>query len=314
MLDLRRAFQILRISEKRRPDTSATYIERVNLAIDRINGRLNQPIRLRDLARAAMLSPHHFHRVFQALVGETPADFVKRLRLEKALGMLTLAQPPSLTSIAMSCGFASSADFSRCFKQRFGIPPSAFDINAWRRTHAEELESGLMPSNRITALPSRDNPDAFKVRIRELPARTVAYIRVARPYEGDGVLRAAKRLMAWADRHGLSDGQWLGYQWENPEITALKDCGYYIAVEAERFTPRGEIGRYRFPPMTVAQIEIRGGIDRELRALQWYYGSWLPRSRYVPDDQPGFEAFIGRPFGHGMEYFELYAQMPVKRG
>jgi AraC family transcriptional regulator len=261
-------------------------VERVNLAIDRINGRLDGPIRLRDLARAAMLSPHHFHRVFQALVGETPAEFVKRLRLEKALRLMALPKPPSLTRIALSCGFASSADFSRSFKQKFGVAPSAFDIHAWRRTHAAALESGLPASGRLSALPPRDNPDAFRVRIRHLPARTVAYIRVARPYEGDGVFRAAQRLEAWAERHGLADGQWLGYQWDHPEITALKDCGYYIAVEAERFTPRGEIGRYRFPPMTVAQVEIRGGIEVELRALQWLYGSWLPRSGYIPVTSP----------------------------
>jgi AraC family transcriptional regulator len=35
--------------------------------------------------------------------------------------------------------------------------------------------------------------------------------------------------------------------------------------------------------------------------------------RHVPDDQPGFEAWIGRPFAHGTEYFELYAQLPIKR-
>jgi AraC family transcriptional regulator len=302
----------LRTSSKRRPDTSATYIERVNLAIDRIRGRLDGPIRLRDLARAAMISPHHFHRVFQAIVGETPADYVKRLRLEKALGLIALDRPPSLTRIAIMCGFASSADFSRSFKQRFGIPPSAFDIDTWRRSHAEVLEAGLPAGGRVSALPSRENPDAFRVRVRDLPARTVAYIRVARPYEGDNVLRATQRLIAWAEGHGLADGQWLGYQWDNPEITALKDCGYYIAVEARGFTPRGEVGRYRFPPMTVAQVEIRGGIELELRALQWLYGAWLPRSRYVPDDQPGFEAFIGRPFAHGTEYFELYAQLPVR--
>jgi AraC family transcriptional regulator len=303
----------LRISAKRRPDTAATYIERVNLAIDRINGRLDRPIRLRELARAAMLSPHHFHRVFQALVGETPADYVKRLRLEKALRLMALDQPPPLTRIALSCGFASSADFSRSFKQKFGIPPSAFDINAWRKAHAAALETGIPPASPITALPSRHNPDSFRVQIRDLPARTVAYIRVARPYEGDGVFRAAQRLEAWAERHGVADGQWLGYQWDNPEVTALKDCGYYIAVVAPSFTPRGEIGRYRFPPMTVAQVEVRGGIDLELRALQWLYGSWLPRSGYVPDDQPGFEAFHGWPFAHGAEYFELYAQLPIRR-
>lgn len=309
----RKAFQILRTSATRRAGTSATYVERVNLAIDRINGRLDGPIRLRDLARAARLSPYHFHRVFQALVGETPADFVKRLRLDKALRLMALAKPSSLTRIALSCGFASSADFSRSFKQRFGCAPSAFDISAWRRAHAAELESGLPPSVGITALPARTNPDAFRVRLRDLPARTVAYIRVMKPYQGNRVLEATQRLLAWAERHGVADGQWLGYQWDDPEITALEDCSYYIAVEADGFTPRGEIGRYRFPAMTVAQVEIRGGIDLELRVLQWLYGTWLPRSGYVPDDQPGFEAMIGRPFAHGADYFELYAQLPIRK-
>lgn len=286
----------------------------MNLAIDRVVGRLHEPIRLHDLARAARLSPYHFHRVFQALVGETPADFVKRLRLEKALGLMALAKPPSLTRIALTCGFNSSSDFTRSFRQRFGVPPSAFDIKTWRKIHADALEAGVKNSPLVAKLPPRSNPDSFQVRIRELPARTVAYIRVARPYEGDRVVRAVRRLEAWAERHGFADGQWLGYQWENPEITALKDCGYYIAIEAERFQARGEIGRYRFPPMWVAQVEIRGGIELELRALQWFYGSWLPRSGYVPDDQPAFEAFLGRPFAHGTTYFELHAQVPIRRG
>jgi AraC family transcriptional regulator len=64
--------------------------------------------------------------------------------------------------------------------------------------------------------------------------------------------------------------------------------------------------------MTVAQLALRGGIDLELRALQWLYGSWLPRSGYVPDDHPCFEAWIGRPFAHGAEYFELFAQLPIQ--
>lgn len=141
----------------------------------------------------------------------------------------------------------------------------------------------------------------------------MAYIRVARPYEGDGVLRATQRLEAWAERRGIADGQWLGYQWDHPEITALEDCSYYIAIEDERFVQRGEIGQYRFPVMKFAQIEIRGGIDVELRALRWFYGWWLPRSGYVPDDQPGFEAFLGRPFAHGTEHFELHAQLPIRK-
>ena len=296
--------------------TTATYIERVNLAIDHVVNHLHEPLRLRDLSRAARLSPFHFHRVFQALVGATPAEFVKRLRLEKALGLMARSRAPSLTSIALACGFSSSSDFSRCFKQRFGVPPSAFDIKAWRKARGDELEATVEQDAqrlRLERLPPRHNPDKFRVRIRDLPARSVAYIRVSRPYQGDAVVRAVQRLVAWAERQGLANGQWLGYQWDNPEITSLEDCRYHVAVEAERFTPKGEIGRFRFPPMVVAEVEIRGGIDLELRALQWLYGTWLPRSGYVPDDHPGFEAWIGRPFAHGTEYFEIHVQLPIRR-
>jgi AraC family transcriptional regulator len=293
-----------------------TYIQRVNLAIDHIVSHLGEPLRLRDLARVAMLSPFHFHRVFQALLGSTPADFVKRLRLEKALGILARPRPPSLTAIALTCGFSSSSDFSRCFKQRFGVPASAFDVNAWRRAHGAELEAIVEQTTarpHALRLPPRHNPDSFRARIRDLPARTVAYIRVDRPYQGNRAMKAVWRLLAWAERNGVADGQWLGYQWDNPEITSLEECRYYVAVEAERFTPRGEVGRYRFPPMTVAEVAICGGLDLELRALQWLYGSWLPRSGFVPDDQPAFEAWTGRPFAHGTEYFELAAQLPIRR-
>ncbi len=124
--------------------------------------------------------------------------------------------------------------------------------------------------------------------------------------------------MTWAERHGVADRQWLGYQWENPEITELAACHYFAAVELPETRslrgslPRGEIGRYQFPPMLVAQVDMNGGIDLELRALQWLYGVWLPKSRYVPADQPSFEAWVGRPFAHGSERFELGIQLPIK--
>jgi AraC family transcriptional regulator len=306
----------LRISEKRQIATTATYVERINRAIDHVVNHLQEPLRLRDLSRAAMLSPFHFHRVFQALVGPTLTEFVKRLRLERALGLMARSRAPSLTSIALACGFSSSSDFSRSFKQRFKVPPSAFDLKAWREARGDELKATVERDARrphVQRLPPRHNPDKFRVRIRDMSARSVAYIRVSRPYQGDAVLRATQRLVAWAERQGFANGQWLGYQWDNPEITPLEDCRYHVAVEAARFTAKGEVGRFEFPSMVVAEVEIRGGLDLELRALQWLYGTWLPRSGYVPDDHPGFEAWIGRPFAHGTEYFEIHAQLPIRR-
>ena len=134
------------------------------------------------------------------------------------------------------------------------------------------------------------------------------------PYRGSGVRDAAERLVAWAEARGMANGQWLGYQWDDPEIVALADCRYDVGVEVEHVEPAGEVGRFEFPAMRVAEVEIRGGIDLELRALDWLFRTWLPSSGYVPDDQPCFEAFIGRPFAHGLEHFELFAHLPLKRG
>ena len=310
------ARQVLRDAMKGGARSRVTYVERVNLAIDYVISHLAEPLRLADVARVTGLSPFHVHRVFQALVGETLASFVKRLRLERALVAMAFEPRASLTAIAMKYGFSSSSDFSRSFKQRYGEAPSKFDLNAWRAAHATELEASIgivAEGAHVDRLPTSPNPDGFTVSIRRIPARTVAYTRVLNPYRGDAVFRAVHRLIAWAERNSLAEGQWLGYQWENPEITALEDCQYHIAVVADRFTVGGEIGRFSFPPLTVAQVEVHGGVELELRALQWLYGSWLPTSGWVPDDHPGFEAFIGKPFAHGTEFFELHAQIPIRR-
>ncbi len=291
------------------------YVERVNRAIDLIVRDLAQPLSLEAVSEAAGFSPFHFHRIFKALLGETLNQFVKRQRLERALRLMSHAPDRSLTQVAMDCGFSSSSDFSRSFRQRYGAAPSRFDLETFRNARREEFERVLSSQEggpRFHALPPGENLDGFEVRLRDLPARTVAYIRVLDPYR-EGVAHAAcERLLAWAIERGLADGQWLGYMWEEPEIVAMKDCRYDVALVVEDVEPAGEIGRFEFPPMRVAEVVLGGGIELEMRAIDWLYRTWLPRSGYVPDDQPAFESWIGRPFAHGLTHFEIACQLPVR--
>ena len=294
------------------------YVERVNRAIDHIVCNLAAPLRLEEVAGAAGFSPFHFHRVFKGVLGETLNQFVKRLRLERALYLMSHAPDRSLTEIALDCGFSSSSDFSRSFRQCYGAAPSVFDVEAFRNSRRDEFErvmSNQRGDRRFAAPPARQNPDApdeFAVQLRDLPARTVAYIRVFDPYR-EGVAQAAcERLVAWAAERGIADGQWLGYMWDEPEIVALEDCRYDVALVVDDVEPAGEIGRFDFPPMRVAEVVVRGDIALETRAIDWLYRTWLPRSGFVPDDQPAFEAWIGRPFAHGAEHFTIACQLPVK--
>jgi AraC family transcriptional regulator len=291
------------------------YLEHVNRAIDHVLANLGTPLRLEHVAKVAGFSPYHFHRVFQLLVGETLAQFVKRVRLERALALLAHRPDRPLTELALECGFASSSDFSRSFKQHYGVPPSALDVEVYRQHKREDFINALTkPETRhlLERLPVGSNPDGFAPTIRTLPPRLVAYIRVHNSYSG-GVVEAGQRLVAWAEARDLANGQWLGYSWDDPELVPLEKCRYDVAVEIpERIVPDGEVGCTRFPAMKVAELEIDGAIDLEMRALDWLYGTWLPTSNLVPDDQPCFEAWNGRPFAHGLEHFELRVQLPVR--
>ncbi|MFT5048722.1 MAG: AraC family transcriptional regulator [Chlamydiales bacterium] len=306
----------MRIEPEDPRGTSGDYVKRVNRAIDHIVGHLEQPLSLEVVARAACFSPFHFHRIFRSLMGETLGHFVKRLRLERALSLLTYESHRSLTDIAGACGFTSSSDFSRSFKQRYGVPPSDFDVESFRTQRREDWQAviaGEQSSHRFDRLPAGENPDNFEVRLRRLPARDVAYIRVLDSFRPGSVADAIGRLVVWAEARGLADGQWLGYMWDDPEVVAHADCRYDVGLEVPGMKAEGEVGHIRFPGMLVAEVEVRGPIELELRALDWLYRTWLPASGYVPADQPSFEAWIGRPFAHGEEHFEILAQIPVEK-
>jgi AraC family transcriptional regulator len=278
------------------------YVDRVNRAIDHVTRHLAEPLKLEKIAKVAAFSPFHFHRIFRAMVGETLLDFVKRTRLERALFLMSHARRP-LTEIALEVGFNSSSDFSRSFKAHFGVPPRAFDLDAWRKSHNEQILPKV----------ARTHPgDAFKVRLRELPARRVAYRRVLRPFEKGRVVEAAAKHVAWAKERGLSHGQWLGYMWEDPDIVPLEKCRYDVGLEVPEGVALDEgVSEQRFPPMRVAELDVKGSIELELRALEWIYGTWLPTSGFAPDHQPAFEAWNGLPFAHGEEHFELRVQLAV---
>ena len=299
------------------------YAARVNRAVDHVLLHLDEPLRLEDLAAVAGFSPFHFHRIFRALMGETLARFVKRVRLERALSMMSRAPRPRLTDVAFACGFSSSSDFTRSFKQRYGVAPSAFDVRAWRDGRREEVRIAVESMRFSDESPARyhidlplvpgQNPDGFVVTFRDLPPRRVAYLRVLDPFQGTGVFDACNRLVAWAEARGLADGQWLGSMWDDPEVVALEDCRYDVGVVIGPSAPTDGVSVLEFPAMRVAEVRISGDLALETRALDWLFDTWLPSSGCLPDEQPGFEAWIGRPFAHGLEHFELALHLPVLR-
>jgi transcriptional regulator GlxA family with amidase domain len=104
----------------------------VRVAQDYIDAHPAADHRLDLLAVRAAMSGRHFSRVFTAEVGETPARYVERVRIEAARGELETTTAP-LDVVATNCGFGTAESLRRAFLRRVGVPPDAYR----RRFHSD---------------------------------------------------------------------------------------------------------------------------------------------------------------------------------
>lgn len=84
-----------------------------------------QDLSVPTLARRVAMSPRHFARVFRQEVGETPAAYVERARVEIARRLLETTRLP-VDRVAEASGFGSTPTFRRVFRRRIGVPPRTY--------------------------------------------------------------------------------------------------------------------------------------------------------------------------------------------
>ena len=101
-----------------RTDTARTYRNCVEEAMDYLRRHLDDPKPVESVGRVVGFSSFHFHRVFRGMVGESPGEFVRRLRLERAASRL-LTTDDSIVDVAFDSGFLTHESFTRAFGAAF---------------------------------------------------------------------------------------------------------------------------------------------------------------------------------------------------
>jgi AraC family transcriptional regulator len=90
-----------------------------------IDAHVRQQIDLESAAREAGLSPFHFLRVFNSVLGVTPHQYLVRSRLRRAARLLLEGERP-ITDVAFDAGFGDLSNFVRTFHRCAGMPPRSF--------------------------------------------------------------------------------------------------------------------------------------------------------------------------------------------
>ena len=113
------------VEVKRKTITGGLHHATVAAAVRYLDSHFKEKVRIERVASGVFLSADRFTEVFGSIMGRTPRDYLRYLRLEHARNLL-LTTDLSITEIAFDSGFGESAYFTRVFRAAQGVTPSEF--------------------------------------------------------------------------------------------------------------------------------------------------------------------------------------------
>lgn len=111
----------------------------VRKAVEFIQNNYADPVRVKDIADYVGVNRSYLYTLFQDNLQLSPKEYLTNFRLTRAAELLQLTDL-SVETVAMSCGYQDALGFSKIFKAKKGITPSAYrkENTAWQETKRKE--------------------------------------------------------------------------------------------------------------------------------------------------------------------------------
>ena len=280
----------------------------INRVIDYIENNITNNVELEHLAHVANLSKFHFLRVFKALLGETPMQFISRLRLEKIAAALISKPNSSISEICYEHGFTNMTIFAKNFKKQFGI-----SATEWRKSENSNFSKVISNNRKPFSEPSmyfcqqtrnikwRTQMKQNKfLEIKEFKSFSVAYVRYVGEYQLDDTVfeNLWAKLYSWAalkEYLSQEDLKSLIVYHDDPNLTAQGKQRMSVCISVpESAKTDGEIGKMKVEggKYVVAGFELT---SNEFPLAWEFIMNWFPTSGLEPKNGPSFELYSEQP-------------------
>ena len=110
--------------------TASHQFKRLNASRDYIADNYLDAFDLHRVAQSSHMSPFHFSRAFKKAYGETPNEFLIRIRIEKAKRLL-ITENYSVSEVCERVGYVSLGSFSSLFQKQVGMAPTNYRRTLW---------------------------------------------------------------------------------------------------------------------------------------------------------------------------------------
>lgn len=299
-----------------KPETRSFYARAVQRVVDHIAAHLDEAPALHTLASYACLSPFHFHRVFRGMVGETPLELARRLRLERAAWQLVSTDRP-ITEIAFGAGYETHEAFTRAFRSCYDTSPTGFReqrhpftgpvIELAARSGVHFSRDGSPPQ--FTSIDSGGR--TMNVEITDFPALRVFTVEHVGPY--NRIADAFTKLGEVAVPAGLYADPALAMvalYYDDPESTPaaqLHSDAAIVVSDAAALPP--SLREKRIPAGRYARTVHHGPYTELGDVWARFMGEWLPASGYRIADGPSYELYLNNP--HQVPSDELRTELRI---
>jgi len=303
-----------------KPDTQSFYELAVQRGVERVIADLDQALDLQALARVAALSTFHFHRIFRGMLGETPLELHRRLRMERAAWHLRHDDVP-VTTIAFAAGYETHESFTRAFRTHYDCSPSEFrqskESRSCVRPYPIELASraGIHFRAELSETFKIDfirGENVMNVEIKELKEQRVATVTHVGPY--NRISEAFGRLHEIVQQENLfgPESKMLAIYEDDPETTPAAELRSFAGLVVSRDAKLPEsLGEQRLPAGRYACTTHIGPYENLGDTWARFMGEWLPNSGQRMKDTASFEVYRNTPANAPKEKLETDLYIPL---
>lgn len=263
------------------------WIERLNQAVDYMEGHLEGEIDYGEAARLACCSVFHFQRMFSYMAGIPVSEYVRRRRM--TLAALELQEGSArVLDLALKYGYQSPTAFNRAFQSIHGFPPSE------ARKQGVQLKAYPPISFQITVL----GAEKMEYRIEQKEAFRVVGYRTPLEKEIEKNFSTTPRFWGKVSQEGGLERLLPKMDGNCPGVLGLSACfgdddwSYYIAVASGEPADEG-MEEYRVPASLWAVFSGEGPMPEAVQQLEKrMVTEWLPSSGYEYGDAPDIELYL----------------------
>lgn len=290
-----------------------------------IHLNLSENLPLRLLASIANYSPFHFQRLFLEQTGETPKQYIIRLRLEKFAHYIKVFPNLSISELAAESGFSSLSTFSRAFSKYFGVSQDEFrkmpsgKVRKKGKTNRKIGKTQIEFKNEFWQVDfSQDEMENWKEKVKievsKVAGFSMAFVCTCLD-EPDAITNAFRKLHHWAAPRNFISSQtrYIGVLLDIPFITSLDKCRYRAGISIPSgIHPGKEISMAEMKSGLHATFSLKGNLQTTLKNLIIFNHCWLKEAGYAIKELSGYEVYSENPALKPIEQIDRRLFIPVR--